>query len=164
MTAGTSSWTFTEADFGGITGSLRRFLDETGSMCAMLVDRSGQLITTVGAAPPGLDAETFATLTAADFGANDQLARILGETEFSSLFHQGERESVYVADVARRLILVVVFDSRTSVGLVRLKLRPEVEELTQLLDDALARGRNGAPPEGRPLENAHDEIDKLFNW
>jgi predicted regulator of Ras-like GTPase activity (Roadblock/LC7/MglB family) len=164
MAAGTSSWTFTEDDFGAITGSLRRFLDDTGAFCAMLVDRSGQLITTVGDAPAGLDAVTFATLTAADFGANDQLARILGETEFSSLFHQGERESVYVADIARRLILVVVFDSRTSVGLVRLKLRPEVEELTQLLDAALSRGREGSERESRPLENAQDEIDKLFNW
>jgi Uncharacterized distant relative of homeotic protein bithoraxoid len=164
MATGMSSWTFTEDDFGSITGSLRRFLDDTGAFCAMLVDRSGQLITTVGDAPPGLDAVTFATLTAADFGANDQLARILGETEFSSLFHQGERESVYVADVARRLILVVVFDSRTSVGLVRLKLRPEVEELTQLLDAALSRGREGSEAESRPLENAQDEIDRLFNW
>lgn len=163
MTTGAATWTFTEGDFGAITGSLRRFLDETGSVCAMLVDRSGQLVTTVGDAP-GLDATTFATLTAADFGANDQLARILGETEFSSLFHQGERESVYVADVARRLILVVIFDSRTSVGLVKLKLKPQVEELTALLDDALSRARDGSPPQEKLLHGAEQEIDDLFQW
>lgn len=163
MTAGAPSWTFTEDDFKAITISLRRFVDDTTSMCAMLVDRSGQLVTTVGDAP-GLDPTTFATLTAADFGANDQLARILGETEFSSLFHQGERESVYVADVARRLILVVIFDSRTSVGLVKLRLRPQIEELTALLDTALSRTRNGtAQPEG-PLHGAEKEIDDLFQW
>ena len=163
MTAGAASWTFTEEDFGAITGSLRRFLDDTHSLCAMLVDRSGQLVTMVGDAP-GLDATTFATLTAADFGANDQLARILGETEFSSLFHQGERESVYVADIARRLILVVIFDSRTSVGLVRLKMKPETDELTTLLDHALSRGRTGAATDGKLLQGAEEEIDKLFNW
>jgi predicted regulator of Ras-like GTPase activity (Roadblock/LC7/MglB family) len=163
MTAGAASWTFTEDDFGAITTSLRRFLDDTDSMCALLVDRSGQLVTTVGDAP-GLDATTFATLTAADFGANDQLARILGETEFSSLFHQGERESVYVADVAKRLILVVIFDSRTSVGLVKLKLKAEVEELTGLLDAALSRARPGPAQREGLLHGAEQEIDDLFQW
>jgi predicted regulator of Ras-like GTPase activity (Roadblock/LC7/MglB family) len=163
MTAGAASWTFKEDDFGAITGSLRRFLDDTGSMCAMLVDRSGQLVTTVGSAP-GLDPTTFATLTAADFGANDQLARILGETEFTTLFHQGERESVFVADIARRLILVVIFDSRTSVGLVKLMLKPELIELTTLLDAALSRARDGAPGQEKLLQGAEQEIDDLFQW
>jgi predicted regulator of Ras-like GTPase activity (Roadblock/LC7/MglB family) len=157
-----ASWTFTEEDFGAISDSLRRFIEDTQSMCAMLVDKSGQLVTTVGNAP-GLDATTFASLTAADFGANDQLARILGETEFSTLFHQGERESVLVADVARRLILVIIFDSRTSVGLVKLKLRPQVEELTALLDAAVSRSRNGMPRE-KLLQGAEREIDDLFQW
>lgn len=163
MTAGAASWTFTEDDFGAITGSLRRFLDDTGSMCAMLVDRSGQLVTTVGSAP-GLDPTTFATLTAADFGANDQLARILGETEFTTLFHQGERESVFVADIARRLILVVIFDSRTSVGLVKLKLKPELIELTGLLDAALSRAKDGTSGQEKLLQGAEQEIDDLFQW
>jgi predicted regulator of Ras-like GTPase activity (Roadblock/LC7/MglB family) len=163
MTAGAASWTFTEDDFGAITESLRRFLDDTGSMCAMLVDRSGQLVTTVGSAP-GLDPTTFATLTAADFGANDQLARILGETEFTTLFHQGERESVFVADIARRLILVVIFDSRTSVGLVKLKLKPELIELTALLDAALSRARDGSSGQEKLLQGAEQEIDDLFQW
>ena len=163
MTAGAASWTFTEDDFGAITGCMRRFLDDTQASCAMLVDKSGQLVTTVGSAP-GLDATTVATLTAADFGANDQLARILGETEFTTLFHQGERESVFVADVARRLIIVVIFDSRTSVGMVKLKLKPQVEELTALLDSAMSRSRAGAPPQEKLLQGAEQEIDDLFQW
>ncbi len=163
MTAGAASWTFTEDDFGAITGSMLRFLDDTNSMCAMLVDKSGQLVTTVGSAP-GLDPTTFATLTAADFGANDQLARILGETDFTTLFHQGERESVFVADVARRLLLVVIFDSRTSVGLVKLKVKPQVEELTALLDAAMSRSRLGVPQQEKLLHGAEQEIDDLFQW
>jgi len=163
MTAGAANWTFTEDDFGAITRSLGNFLADTGSLCAMLVDRSGQLVTSVGDAP-GLDATTFATLTAADFGANDQLARILGETEFTTLFHQGERDSVFVSDVARRLILVVIFDSRTNAGMVKLKLKPEVEELTMLLDTALSRARSGSSGQQGLLHGAEKEIDDLFQW
>jgi predicted regulator of Ras-like GTPase activity (Roadblock/LC7/MglB family) len=163
MTAGTANWSFTQDDFTAITASLQRFLGITNSHCALLVDRSGQLVTTVGEAV-GLDTTAFATLTAADYSANDQLARLVGENDFSSLYHQGEKESLYVADIARRLLLVIIFDSRTTVGLVRLRAKDEVEELTLLVDRVFSRGRNGAAPSGRLLQGADDEIDKLFNW
>ena len=143
-----------------MTSSLKRFLAETNSICALLVDRSGQLVTTVGDSA-GIDTTAFATLTAADYSANDQLAKLVGEKDFASLFHQGEK-SIYVADVARRWILVVIFDSRTTVGLVRLRMKDELEELTLLVDRVFSRGRNGAAPSERLLEGADDEIDKLF--
>jgi hypothetical protein len=68
-----------------------------------------------------------------------------------------------VADIARRLLLVIIFDSRTTVGLVRLRMKAEIEELTLLVDRVFSRGRNGAAPPGL-LKGADDEIDKLFNW
>jgi predicted regulator of Ras-like GTPase activity (Roadblock/LC7/MglB family) len=163
MTVGTANWSFTQDDFTSITESLKRFLSETKSLCALLVDRSGQLVTTVGEAR-SLDTTAFASLTAADYSANDQLAKLVGEHDFSSLFHQGEKESIYVADIARRLLLVIIFDSRTTVGLVRLRMKDEVEELTLLIDRVFSRGRDGAEHGGHLLEGADDEIDKLFNW
>jgi predicted regulator of Ras-like GTPase activity (Roadblock/LC7/MglB family) len=162
MSTGTANWSFTQDDFTSITESLQRFLAETNSQAAMLVDRSGQLVTTVGEAP-GLDTTAFATLTAADYSANDQLAKLVGESDFTSLFHHGEK-SIYVADVARRLLLVIIFDSRTTVGLVRLRIKAEIEELTLLVDRVFSRGRNSAASGGHLLEGADDEIDKLFNF
>jgi predicted regulator of Ras-like GTPase activity (Roadblock/LC7/MglB family) len=162
MSTGTANWSFTQDDFTSITESLQRFLAETNSQAAMLVDRSGQLVTTVGEAP-GLDTTAFATLTAADYSANDQLAKLVGESDFTSLFHHGEK-SIYVADVARRLLLVIIFDSRTTVGLVRLRIKAEIEELTLLVDRVFSRDRNSAASGGHLLEGADDEIDKLFNF
>ena len=100
MTDGTANWSFTQDDFTGITESLTRFLGETESICALLVDRSGQLVTTVGDTS-GLDTTAFATLAAADYSANDQLARLVGEDDFSSVFHQGERDLDSVDDQLR---------------------------------------------------------------
>jgi predicted regulator of Ras-like GTPase activity (Roadblock/LC7/MglB family) len=160
MAAGAASWSFTEDDFNAITRSLERFLQESGARCTLLVDRTGQLVATVGEQPK-FDATAFATLTAADFSANDQLARLIGETDFNSLFHQGERESMYLADVARRVILVVIFDNRTTLGLVRLKMKHTVEELTTLFHAVFARGASGASTPN-VLAGADDEIDKLF--
>lgn len=139
---------------------MERLLQESGAHAALLVDRGGQLLVQAGD-PPAFDATTFATLTAADFSANDQLARLLGETDFTSLFHQGERESMLVADVARRAILVVLFDSRTTLGLVRLRLRPVVDDLARHVEAMASREAHAGP--SRPvLAGADDEIDRLF--
>ena len=160
MAVGSASWSFTEDDFGAITTSLQKFLFESNARCALLVDRSGQLVATVGE-QPHFDPTAFATLTAADFSANDQLAKLIGETDFNSLFHQGEKESMYLADVARRVILVVLFDTRTTLGLVRLKMKETVGELTRLFEQVFSRGSAAEQPHGL-LHGAEDEIDKLF--
>jgi predicted regulator of Ras-like GTPase activity (Roadblock/LC7/MglB family) len=158
---GSASWSFTEDDFGAITQSLQAFLKDSNARCALLVDRTGQLVATVGEQPK-FDPTTFATLTAADFSANDQLAKLIGENDFNSLFHQGEKESMYLADVARRVILVVLFDNRTTLGLVRLKMKETVSELAKLFDEVFKRGTTGAGAKPNLLSGADDEIDKLF--
>lgn len=160
MPVSAASWSFTEDDFGAITKALDRFLTDCNARCALLVDRTGQLVATVGQRP-SFDPTAFATLTAADFSANDQLAKLIGENDFNSLFHQGEKESMYLADIARRVILVVLFDNRTTLGLVRLKLRQTVLELSQLFEAVFARTA-AAPNAPNILAGAEDEIDKLF--
>jgi predicted regulator of Ras-like GTPase activity (Roadblock/LC7/MglB family) len=162
MPVGAASWSFTEDDFGAITQTLQKFLFDSNARCALLVDRTGQLVATVGE-QPNFDPTAFATLTAADFSANDQLARLIGETDFNSLFHQGEKESMYLADIARRVILVTLFDNRTTLGLVRLKMKETVGELTRLFEAVFSRGSSGQPQQPHLLAGADDEIDQLFS-
>src|SRR5438874_9987317 len=162
--SGASSWTFREGDFRSIQTILSGFLGESNARTALIVDRTGQLVAAVGEAPV-FDPTAFASLTAADFSANDQLARMLGEPEFGALFHQGERESMYLADIARRVILVVLFDNRTTLGLVKLRVKPAVGELNQLFTGMFERDGTGARGPGMASEflgEAEDEIDKLF--
>ncbi len=161
MATASASWSFTEDDFGAITATLQRFLFDANARCALLVDRTGQLVATVGE-QPDFDPTAFATLTAADFSANDQLAKLIGENDFSSLFHQGETASMYLADIARRVILVVLFDNRTSLGLVRLKMKETVAELTRLFEQVFARAQRVSPSQTGLLAGADAEIDDLF--
>jgi len=158
---GAASWSFSEDHYRQIQAHLTAFLRETNARCALLVDRTGQLVTTVGETPQ-FDPTAFASLTAADFSANDQLARMIGEPEFASLVHQGERESMLLADVAKRVILVVLFDQRATLGLVKLKAKPVVEQLTRVLQDMFNRVGTGPATDHRVLEGAEDEIDRLF--
>jgi hypothetical protein len=80
------------------------------------------------------------------------------------LFHQGEKESMYLADIARKVILVVLFDDRTTVGLVRLRVKQTVGDLTKLFEAMFNRAPKPDSPDRRAslLEGAEDEIDKLF--
>ncbi len=164
MPSQVASWSFEEPEARRIEGLLQSFLYESNARCALLIDRSGQLITMAGERP-AFDSTAFASLAAADFSANDQLASMIGEDEFSSLFHQGEQESMYLADVAKRVILVVLFDDRATLGMVRVKVRKIVRELTAIFSRLFAGGDR--PASARRLEAAwvnevEDEIDRLF--
>ncbi len=160
--AGASSWSFREEDAKSIHAILVEFLRESNARTALIVDRTGQMITTAGE-PPHFDPTAFASLTAADFSANDQLAKMIGEPEFGSLFHQGEKESMYLADIARRVILVVLFDNRTTLGLVKLRVKNAVSELNKVFEAMFSQdGVQGQQVETGFLGEAEDEIDKLF--
>jgi predicted regulator of Ras-like GTPase activity (Roadblock/LC7/MglB family) len=160
---GAGTWSLNEGDYQRISAHLSALLREANARCALLVDRTGQLLASAGE-QLSFDPAAFASLTAADFSANDQLAKMIGEPEFASLFHQGEKESMYLADVARRVILVVLFDQRTTVGMVRLRVKRTVGDLTHLFEEMFGRAAEpgAAPQAGGPLAGADDEIDKLF--
>ena len=159
---GAGTWSLGESDYNRISEHLTELLRESDARSAMVVDRTGQLLANAGEAL-SFDATVFASLTAADFSANDQLAKMIGEPEFASLFHQGKKESMYLADVGRRLILVVLFDQRTTVGLVRLRVKQTVEDLSKLVVEMFNRSPTDKDAaKGGLLEGADDEIDKLF--
>lgn len=165
MTPGRApSWSFGPSDSERIEKILSDLIYESNARCALLVDRTGQLVTTVGEQPE-FDSAAFASLTAADFSANDQLASLIGEEEFSSLFHQGQNESMYLADIGRRLILVVLFNKQTTLGLVRIKIKEAVSGLNRAFEDVFGRtdrGRETPALERGFVDEAEDEIDRLF--
>lgn len=136
------NWEVYEEDFEAITLILKNLVRSGNARSVLLVDKTGHLVNSVGE-PPGFDAISFASLAAADFAANAMLAEMVGEPDFSTLVHQGANSSLYLSllqgDLGNssrpnRVILVVLFDRKTSLGLVRLKARRAGEELTVVLN------------------------------
>jgi predicted regulator of Ras-like GTPase activity (Roadblock/LC7/MglB family) len=126
------------------------------------MDRTGRLLTTAGETA-GIDGVTFASLAAADFSASDQLAMILGEDEFTTLFHQGDRLSMYLAAVGGQAILATLFDQRTTLGMVRLRLRAAEPQFGALFAEIAARDATpGAALEPDWADEAADQVDRLF--
>lgn len=158
--------TIFENEFKEITRILRKLLETSNSKAVLLIDKAGQLISSIGDVRD-LDLLSFSTLSAADFAATSQLAELIGEKEFSSLFHQGEKESLYITMVAQRVILAVLFDNRTTLGLVRVRTKHAAGELTDVFNrifeklEVPAKEEKGLFDENFTKE-AEEEIDKLF--
>jgi len=163
MTPPGTSWHVGAREAREIRVLLIDFLADTAANTAMLLDRGGRLVVCEGE-QPAFDLTTFASLAAADYGANDQLARLLGEPEFSGLVHQGERDAMHLADVGRQLVLVTLFDVRTTLGLVRWRARPVVQALAALLPrlQGQDQGMPAAVVSADFASQAEAEIDKLF--
>jgi predicted regulator of Ras-like GTPase activity (Roadblock/LC7/MglB family) len=137
---------------------LRRLLAEAYAKVVFLVDKNGTLLTSAGQTER-FDTTSLASLAAGNIAATGGLANLIGEKEFSILFHEGERDNMHISVVADRLILVVIFDRRSSVGLVRLRVRRVSVELEKILAVVLkdADGDHGVIEE---LTEA--DIESLF--
>jgi predicted regulator of Ras-like GTPase activity (Roadblock/LC7/MglB family) len=148
-------------DVEQINRVLHSFVAEAGARCALLLDRDGRPVTAFGETGD-LDETSFASLAAADFDASDQLAGLLGEREFTSLYHQGVTGSMYLSEIAGAAILAAVFDRRTTLGMVRLKTREVVPQLVKLLEALGAREGQDGRLDADFAADASSEIDRLF--
>ncbi len=140
---------------------LHDFVAEAGARCALLIDRAGRAVTAFGDTGE-LDETSFASLAAADFDASDQLAGLLGEDEFSALYHQGVHGSMYLSEIGGFAILAAVFDRRTTLGMVRLKTRQIVPRLESLLSEVGSRPPQKPQLDTHFADDAASEIDRLF--
>jgi predicted regulator of Ras-like GTPase activity (Roadblock/LC7/MglB family) len=153
----------TREDSDALTDRLDTYVPAARARAALLVDRAGQLLACTGSFE-NLDIITFATLASADFNANEQLARLVGEDQFRTLLHRGEVLSVDLADVAGRAVLITVFDSSSTPGLVRHTAEPAARELAAVLVEMVERKAGPDDDAHRLLAGAEAEIDKMFDW
>jgi predicted regulator of Ras-like GTPase activity (Roadblock/LC7/MglB family) len=123
-----------------IQGVLRHFLVESSAADALLIDRGGQLLAE-GGVDGSLDTVSLSALAAGAFSSTAAMARLLGEPEFTMLFHQGIKENIHVAAVDEQAILLAIFDSRTTVGMVRLFAKEATDAIGAILAAARARPR-----------------------
>jgi predicted regulator of Ras-like GTPase activity (Roadblock/LC7/MglB family) len=126
-----------EPEYDALLAILRKLLADASGKVVFLVDKNGTLLASAGDAV-GFDTTSLASLAAGNIAATGALANLIGEREFSILFHEGERDNMHLSVVADRLILVVVFDRRSSVGLVRLRVRQASARLAGVMEAALA--------------------------
>jgi len=150
-----------EEDYRRIKEVCERLTRDANAKAVFLVDKNGQLIASTGATE-NIDTTSLASLTAGNIAATGGLAKLLGEKEFSILFHEGEKDNLHISIVAQKVILVVIFDSRSSLGLVRLRVKKASEELGQVIAEVQRRG-DTMGVQSPFAEISDEDIDNLFN-
>src|SRR6187401_1723053 len=146
---------------------LSRLQADSNAKICFLVDKNGQQIAAHGDMA-GVDATSLASLTAGNVAATDGLAKLIGEKEFSILFHEGERDNIHISIVAQRVILVVIFDERSSLGLVRLRVKKASQELNDVFARIMAKVEREKTAAGGAFESpfaeiTDEDIDSLFS-
>jgi predicted regulator of Ras-like GTPase activity (Roadblock/LC7/MglB family) len=154
-----------EEDYRGLEEALRRLRRDSNAKAVFLIDKNGQQIAAAGDIE-NFDSTSLASLTAGNVAATDGLAKLIGEREFSVLFHEGQRDHIHISIVARRAILLVIFDERSSLGLVRLRVKRASAEMDRIFEEMAIRSERGfaGGAEPSPFSEITDEdIDSLFS-
>ena len=150
-----------EEEFNQIQTVVDRLVRDANAKVVFIVDKNGQLISASGDID-NVDTTSLASLTAGNIAATGGLAKLIGEKEFSILFHEGEKDNLHISIIGGRVILVVIFDTRSSLGLVRLRVKKASDELNKIFDGLMKKVQ--VPGAGSPFaEITDDDIDNLFS-
>ena len=150
-----------EKEFARIERAVSQLVSAANARVVFVVDKNGQLIAASGEVD-NIDTTSLASLTAGNIAATGGIANLLRENEFTTQFHEGKNAHIHIQLVKSRVILVVIFDARSSLGLVRLRVRKASEELGSIFDDIDQQAPQAQ--QASPFAEITDaDIDNLFN-
>jgi predicted regulator of Ras-like GTPase activity (Roadblock/LC7/MglB family) len=135
-----------EEDIQQLDETLQQFLAQSDATTAMVIDKGGFLIAHQGDAA-NYDLTTIGALASGAFLANQTIAGLVNEDNFNSIYQQGEKFSMFVADVDKHCLLAVIFLSQVGVGVVKFYAKMAVARIARQL--AIAEQR--APGAGLDL-------------
>jgi len=155
---------FYEDDVEAFDRCLEGFLERSKANCALLIDVEGHLVTKKGFTQ-SLDTTSIAALVAGSFASTRALAKNLGEKEFSVIFHQGDKESIHIALVADRCLVVIIFDDRTTIGMVRHYAKEVTDDLAKIMGSIGTKGERPPNPimDSAFRREAETKLDEFFD-
>ena len=151
-----------EQQYERIMSVLHKLRLESVSRVVFLVDKNGQPIAMQGDVS-NIDTTSLASLAAGNVAATGGMAQLIGEKEFPTLSHEGERESIHICIIGR-VLLVVVFDDRSSLGLVKLRVKQASRDLVAIFEDVERDSLQKREHDDSLFASiTDDDIDSLFN-
>jgi len=131
------SYSLDKAQLDAIDEALKSSLIEMGVHCVFLIDMAGNIITSLDDGQSNHDIYSLAALAAGNFGAVSTMARIIGEEEFSLLFHKGKKESIHFSKVLTDFLLITIFGQEISLGFLRLKVGEAIDKIVGVLEPVI---------------------------
>ena len=151
-----------EQQFQRLKNVLARLCVECAARVVFLVDRDGQPIAFHGDIGD-MDTTSFSSLAAGNVAATTSMAQLIGEEVFPAVVHEGERESIFISVIGRSL-LVVVFDERSTLGLIKIRSKRASFEVATILEEVIVTSAAmSASNDSFFSEISDEDIDNLFN-
>ncbi len=122
-----------DPELDAISTTLTKLMNDTNAASVMLIDKSGQVISSLGTTTKR-NATSLGALLAGAFSSSRHIAELLGEKDFRTIFQQGVRENIYTTMVEEQWLLVIVFERLTHIGLVKVLSKKTSEELVRTLE------------------------------
>lgn len=144
-----------EEDVDEINRVLDKFIETAQPRCVLMIDKEGHMITKKGFTQT-LNTDSLAALVAGSFAATAQVAKLLGESEFSELVHQGTNENILVSLIGQRALAVILFDNRTTLGMVKVAAKQLTQEMERVMK-AIAERAEKRGPGPIPLSSGYQE-------
>ena len=107
-------------------------LIKLGVDCVIVIDMAGNIITAKDNSENKYDVYSFAALAAGNFATVDAMAKLVGEEEFSLLFHKGQESSIHFSKIDEELLLISMFGQEISLGFLRLNVVDVIEQIKRL--------------------------------
>lgn len=124
---------FDKQQIESIENILQEELIDLGVQGVILMDLAGNVIVNLENGDSSHDVYSLAALAAGNYGAVSAMANIIGEQEFSLLFHKGEEESIHFSKVVEDLLLLTIFNKNVSLGFLRLKVAEAIKRIQVLI-------------------------------
>ena len=131
------SYTLQQEQLDGLEDVLQHDLIDLGVSCVLLIDMAGNVIVDLDNGGVKHDIYSLAALAAGNYGAVCAMAKIVGEDEFSLLFHKGKQENIHFNKVGEDFLMISIFNNDVSLGFVRLKVAEATQKLAQILIDTV---------------------------
>jgi predicted regulator of Ras-like GTPase activity (Roadblock/LC7/MglB family) len=148
-------------DIDRLNKVLAHLLSSASATFVLLVHKDGNLLANQGYTK-AFDTTALAALAAGSYAATRAIAQMIGENEFTVLFHKGRTDNIHISLVDEDCILVLVFDDRTNPGLVRLESEKAIKGINEVLEDIRKNeftDLESAPPKA---DSVGHQLDKLF--
>jgi len=157
---------FYAQDTDRFNATLLGFVRKANAQAAMLIDREGHMVARQGFKQSDNDGQALAALVAGSFATTQQVAKLLGETDFRTLSHQGSDHSIHVTLIGERTLQVAVFSTAIKPGMIQVFCKELATQIDAILIDAATRQASepeNTQPLGKDFSDAmKDQLDNLF--
>jgi hypothetical protein len=123
---------------------LRQDLIDNGVSCSILIDSAGNIVTSLDDGCRLTDIYSIACLTAGNYGAVKAMANLIGEQDFSLLFHRGSKMGMHLRNITSDYLLINIFCKDLSLGFLRLKVVEVILKLREILTIPFLRNNDSS--------------------